>query len=918
MTSEESETAADLQRWIDCLSHAAQIGEPLESSGSGAFDTADAQSWGPDRCIPAAALRNVLTCGELTVDPRGLRISGARFREALDLAHIAFPHPLHFKDCVFESLADLRGAALKELSFEGCHTRHVKLEGAQISGDVFVSGMEAKGAVEATGIQIGGQLHLDKARLRNANGNALNLDNAEITGDVCAGGLEADGDIGATGIQIGGQLHLDEARLRNANGNALNLDNAEITGNVSAGGLEADGEIGVTAVYIGGHLDLDKARLRNADGNALSLDNAEITGDVLARGLEADGAVDAAAVYIGGDLNLREATLRKPDGDALSLDNAEITGNVSARSLEADGEIGATGIQIGGQLDLCKARLRNADGNALNLDNAEITDGVSAGGLEAEGAVRAQRANIRGLLHLCEAKLRNADGDALSLDGAEITGDVFAGGLEADGEVDAAGVHIGGFVRLSGAKLHNADGAALNLDFAQVTGGVFGEGLEANGAVHAIGVHIGGRLDFSGAKLRNADGDALNLDFAQVTGGVFAEGLEADGAVQAIGAHVGGQLGLSGAKLRNAHGMALNLKRAEITGDLLAADLEANGEVCAVAVQIRRQIDLSRARLRTAGDRPNSAGEVIRGGCALSLARAEITDKVLAVGLEAQGEVRATGARVGGRLDLREAKLCNRDPDGCALNLESASIKQLTLGSKDKDIAGARGPVDVTGECRLYRAAITDLETDANPPSPLVATGWEVTDIHGPLRSNSAAARRWLKTTTETSVQPWHALANVYERNGEPADARRLRLAAANKVTRQSPSLWTKILRSGYGLLVGYGYYPLMAGFWLVVVVVVGIGIVTANRAHFVPTHDAANTAAIAYPQQTHNPIPTQTRPNPMHYTVSALLPTAVGNATSDWTIGGWVSVALTTLKLIAWVLTALLLAGVTGLLRKE
>ena len=98
---------------------------------------------------------------------------------------------------------------------------------------------------------------------------------------------------------------------------------------------------------------------------------------------------------------------------------------------------------------------------------------------------------------------------------------------------------------------------------------------------------------------------------------------------------------------------------------------------------------------------------------------AEITAGVLAGGLEANGEVRALGARFGGQLDLREAKLCNRE--GNALNLKSASIKQLTLGPVD--IADPLGPVDITGKVRLYRSAISDLETDANPPSPLVATG---------------------------------------------------------------------------------------------------------------------------------------------------------------------------------------------------
>jgi hypothetical protein len=127
----ESETAADLQQWIDRLSQAARDGEPLDLAGFGSRDPAHAQSWGDDRCIPAAALRHVLTYSELTVDPQGLRISGAWFCDDLDLAHIAFPHPIHLEGCALRELADLHGAALKELSFVSCHAQRVVLDGAQ-------------------------------------------------------------------------------------------------------------------------------------------------------------------------------------------------------------------------------------------------------------------------------------------------------------------------------------------------------------------------------------------------------------------------------------------------------------------------------------------------------------------------------------------------------------------------------------------------------------------------------------------------------------------------------------------------------------------------------------------------------------------------------------------------------------------
>ena len=127
-------------------------------------------------------------------------------------------------------------------------------------------------------------------------------------------------------------------------------------------------------------------------------------------------------------------------------------------------------------------------------------------------------------------------------------------------------------------------------------------------------------------------------------------------------------------------------------------------------------------------------------------------------------------------------------------------------------------------------------------------------------------------------------------------------------------------MRTIYLCVAGHGYCPLLAAFWLGMVVVLGTIIVDANRADFVANHNATNSAAIAYLQQTHTSMPTQTPLQPFSYTLSALLPTAVGNATSDWTVRSDATVfngALMLLKLSAWILTALLLAGVTGLLHK-
>jgi hypothetical protein len=82
-----------------------------------------------------------------------------------------------------------------------------------------------------------------------------------------------------------------------------------------------------------------------------------------------------------------------------------------------------------------------------------------------------------------------------------------------------------------------------------------------------------------------------------------------------------------------------------------------------------------------------------------------------------------------------------------------------------------------------------------------------------------------------------------------------LRVSAANKVTRRSPLL-PKMLRCVYGAVVGYGYYPLLAAAWLIVVVFAGSIVVATNRNDFVPSRDATNAAATEYLGQTHRKVP--------------------------------------------------------------
>ena len=777
--------------WIARLKEAAESGQCVDLAPGEDLQPADGATWSPDRQVPAAAVREVLTCTDLDVDSRGLRIRGARFVEALDLDYVVFHHPLDLIECSLEETLRLTGAKFLALNLRGTHLPGMDMEWSEIAGSVFAGeGFEAAGDVRASGARIKGQLDLGGAKLKNVNGCALNLNGAEIGGSVFAGnGFEAYGEIRAWDATIKGQLDLNGATLNNPNGVALNLFGAQIGSSVFAGdGFEAHGEI--------------------------------LAWDATIKGL----------------LSLSGATLNNPNGRALSLFGAEIGSSV-----------------------------------------------VAGGGFQAHGEVRASAAKIKGQLFLSGATFNNPNGRALNLNGTEIAGNVIAGdGLRADGEILAKGAKIKGTLSFSGATLNNPNGRALNLNGAETAGNVVaGNGFQAHGEILAKGAKIKGDLRLSGATLNNPNRCALNIFGTEIGSSMFAgDGLRADGEVLAWAARIKGQLFLSGATLNN----------------------------------------------------PN--------GCVLSLSGAEIGDNVVAGdGFRADGTIRAVGTTINGDLRLSGATLNN--PNRCALNLKVAKLGVLTLA-----------PKSVEGSIVLDRAVIEDLVISTKGPPPVAATGWTLGDIHGPLRYDWRIAKHWLNTASPstnqlqrygqkapTPVQPWYELADVYERNGAPAAARHLRFAAANKTTKQSP--WpTKLVRWVYRLLAGNGYYPLMAAVWLLAAVVAGSLLVSVNREDIFPPHEV-----LAQIQPKKNQLPPVTAETPcadlqgyaqdhniedlreypclnsFAFAVNNILPAAGGVIESDWVVAPDATRALTLglplLKFTAWALAALLLAGVTGLLRK-
>ncbi|MCB8914172.1 hypothetical protein KUG88_29210 [Rhodococcus rhodochrous] len=669
----------------------------------------------------------------------------------------------------------------------------------------------------------------------------------------------------------------------------LRIIGARITGDVDFAHLTFDHPLHLIRCRIDRPMNLDNVRLRQlvltgSRLRSLSLDGITITNGLFAERITTDGEVRAIGATVSGQLVLNDARLYNPAHRALTLERASLTGGLFAARISTHGKIVANGISISGQLNLASAHLHNPHSECLTLERASITGGLSAARITVDGTIRAVGATVGGQINLANAHLHNPHSECLILDGATVAGGLFGNHITAHGEISALDATINGPFSLNDAHLHNPEHHALTLNRGTVAGGFFGNHITAHGEISALDATINGSLGLNDAHLHNPEHHVLTLDGATVTGDIVAMRISADGTIRAVDAVLGGQLVLVGAHLHNPQHNVLALDGATVTGVVVATD---DAHLGAVSV------------------------------------------------FHADGLISARRTRFKNHLDLRDAKPRPTGTGHLVIDLGGATLRELTLPAEGPAVAN------------LSRTKITHLNTpaDREPQYPVVATGWEIGDAEGRIRTDHVAATRWLTRAhgRDFSPHPWHALAAVYERNGHPAEARRLRVTAANKVTKAAPPA-TKVQRWAYRIVAGHGYYPFRAALWLIMTLVCGFVLVEASRGHFVPTNPSAATAVIAVASDTigggdgsqveweqsrtitgaddcatHPQYPCL---DSFSYALTGVIPAATGVVRPDWTVSAeapwWVKVGIPALRVIAWIFTAILLAGVTGLLRKS
>ncbi len=432
------------------------------------------------------------------------------------------------------------------------------------------------------------------------------------------------------------------------------------------------------------------------------------------------------------------------------LDQAKVTGQVCLRTMDIGA--GAAGTE------------------AVAAAGIAVDGGLECTGLKAHGTVSIQVARITGSVDLSGAEIASPGGRALVADYAEIGGRLDCRAMVVDGQTSLHNSRVAASVTFSGSKLENP---AL------------------------VGARLAANLTLSGAEFRNPGAVAVNLDRAAV-GVCHGDDLTCAGRFSFVGARIASGLELQRAQVdAGAGNLALAGDGSAMEGALALTGIRTRGEVSLRSARIGRAVLMKGAVLENKEE------------IALRMSGADIAGDVVCGEIAVTGAMRLTGARVGGRLSLDNARLAN--PGRTALSARSLLVGQLSL----------RPGQPIEGSVDLSHARIEVLRDDPGCwPSELSLDGLTYQALEPRLPARDRL--RWLaRDPAGLQSQPYEQLAAHYVGLGQPAEARAV-LHARERIERRTAMPAARVWGVVQDFTLGYGYRPWRALAWLALLLAAG------------------------------------------------------------------------------------------------
>jgi hypothetical protein len=373
----------------------------------------------------------------------------------------------------------------------------------------------------------------------------------------------------------------------------------------------------------------------------------------------------------------------------------------------------------------------------------------------------------------------------------------------------------------------------------------------------------------------------LRLSCCRVSGPIRLQGAKISGAVFVNGARLGRPAApdtpaaADASDREGAEGPVLQLNHAAIGTDLWAVGLVAHGQVRLNGATVGGQVNLDDADLRV------PAGET-----ALHAETLSVGTDLRATRLRARGRVNLSGARIPHQLNLAYARLSN--PGGPALRASSCVIGELWL----------REATPIVGTVNLRRSQLDLLHIPPHVwPDRVRIDGLSYRTLAPHL---PAEQRLPLLEREEGGYLPYayEQLAAAYRTAGDDAAARTVQLAKLRRHRRALPRyarFWGRL----QDVAVGYGYRPMRAAGWLLLLLCTGA---TAFALHRPPALKPAEAPGF----------------NPVFYTLDLLLPLVDFGQETAFAPRGWYQWLSYLLIATGWILATTIAAGVTRSLNRQ
>jgi hypothetical protein len=425
----------------------------------------------------------------------GVRITGARFTDTVDLQNAELGHDLWLDRSLLEKGVNLEAVETRRrMAFDGSKILGTfNAAGSRISEDLSMYQTEFSDDVDLSRAQVGNLLFLRGSTVASINMNGLSVGKA---------------------LFMDGKAQFKEINLIRAHiAETLDLSGATVTGVLNMNGLSVGQGLAMGNKAQFKEINLIRAHI----AETLDLSSSTVTGKLNMNGLGV-----GQGLFMGDKANFEEIDLGVAHiGGVLDLSSATVAGLLNLNQIHVD-----QALFMGNEAQFKEINLVSAHiGGSLDLSSSSVTGMLNMNGISVD-----QVLIMRDKALFEEIDLRGAHTEQLDLSSSTVTGmlnmnqihvdqAVFMGNKANFAEIDLTVAHIGG---------------QLVLDGSTVTGKLAGDYIDVGQTMTlGHGATFTDEIDLRSAKL----GQDLYL-----SGGAFYKNVDLSGT------QIGGVLGLESAQ----------------------------------------------------------------------------------------------------------------------------------------------------------------------------------------------------------------------------------------------------------------------------------------------------------------------------------------------------------------------------------